>query len=696
MSGVQTIQRILHYYSAVPIWDYWRVVQDLPAYQRFYLPALWRQHNEHRIIFPELVFALDMLFMHGRQILPLAFSFLCYVLTFAILAANFCSDGRVAWTNKIIAICLAGVVVFWQGCASALASAFLLQWTLLQLCIACALTFLVSVKQTGQIKYLAYVIIAAVVATYSSGNGLFLWPLLVAGGLLLKIGRRQLGILAISGLVFGGAYFIGYRFTGSGNMENPLKHLLYFIQFSAAYLGMPFSESTNLYPELNVPVLGICIGLFNLISVLFFGVVAWRRGMLASRPGIVLFGTYAFTLCTVLITAVGRMYPADPTARAAVQPRYLTVPLMNWAATLFIYFWFAGLGRRSARLVPVIGAIFAMFLAIGLSQMQRWLGSESKAFAEYQLTALSLQDGLVDSNLLLKIFPSAEFVKVNLSRMQTNKLSIYYKWQGRWLGKDISTYSRILERRVPGAIHFTYPVTSGVEIAGWADESSLQRNYKWVVLTNEQGQIVGFGEKLPAGFPGTLPAWQMPPSLGWVGFVNLRVPAKMVSAYLVDDRRIGLFRVGDAIALPIARLASLQQSGPSLPGVTWSGDQSWATGRLPLVIPGDAPNGPIYSSWAGSDRNTGEWQSSVFAVPTNGCVILPVLHGPRVEGLSVTLADADSNEVLAAAPMEDDDTRWNFWRVPVPPSTHRLRMTAADKGLGWGEWVAIANPAECR
>jgi hypothetical protein len=64
--------------------------------------------------------------------------------------------------------------------------------------------------------------------------------------------------------------------------------------------------------------------------------------------------------------------------------------------------------------------------------------------------------------------------------------------------------------------------------------------------------------------------------------------------------------------------------------------------------------------------------------------------------LSVTLLDADSQQVLAAAPMEDDDTVWHFWRFAVPSSTRRLRIKAVDEGQGWGEWVALANPAECK
>jgi hypothetical protein len=249
--------------------------------------------------------------------------------------------------------------------------------------------------------------------------------------------------------------------------------------------------------------------------------------------------------------------------------------------------------------------------------------------------------------------------------------------------------------RVPGEITLTYPVDSGVEIAGWADMSGSNRSYRWVLLGNERAQIVGFGEKLPAAFPGTIRSSKTPPSLGWVGFVNLHYATEFVSAYLIDERRSGLIPIGSPTILPNTESASLQQMGVNVPGLTWSGDTNWAAGRLPLVTPGDKPNGAIYSSWYGSDRNTGELESSVFGRPDNNCLILPVLHGPRVPGLSVNLMDADSNQPIASAPMVDDDTVWNFWRVPIPTASRHLRLQAVDAGMGWGEWVAIANPAEC-
>lgn len=57
-----TVQRLMALYVPIPMGDYWRVPESLKAYQTLQLGVFWKQHNEHRIVFPEIFFALDMLF----------------------------------------------------------------------------------------------------------------------------------------------------------------------------------------------------------------------------------------------------------------------------------------------------------------------------------------------------------------------------------------------------------------------------------------------------------------------------------------------------------------------------------------------------------------------------------------------------------------------------------------------------------
>jgi hypothetical protein len=237
------------------------------------------------------------------------------------------------------------------------------------------------------------------------------------------------------------------------------------------------------------------------------------------------------------------------------------------------------------------------------------------------------------------------------------------------------------------------PVTEGVEVVGWADGSRSQR----MLFVNESGQIVGFGSKLLAGFPYDLQSPETPSSLGWVGFINLSFESKSFSTYLIDRRTGKIIPIGVSSAIPATTSVSLNDAGPSIAGLKWQMDRSWRLEGVPRGLEfGTNPPEPFYASWSGSDRNTGQISSSKFDAPANSCIILPVLHGPSVSGLSVEISDADTNSVLALAPMRDADIHWRFWRFPLSPAAKHLRITAEDHGQNWGQWLAIGQPSECR
>ena len=208
----ETVILIQHYYNRLPIWDYWRVPENLAKYQAFDFTILWKQHNEHRIIFPELVFALDMLLWHGSEILPIVVSVIAYVAIWVALSFVLFSTKRISWEAKILACLLGAIAMFWGGSVYVLAAPFLLQWPLMQLAVACSLVFLAYVDHDHRNRALLAPIVCAVVATYSSGNGMFVWPVLLGAGFVLRLSRRQMIILTVAAVASVGTYFVGYKF----------------------------------------------------------------------------------------------------------------------------------------------------------------------------------------------------------------------------------------------------------------------------------------------------------------------------------------------------------------------------------------------------------------------------------------------------------------------------------------------------
>ncbi len=269
----ETIHRLVRYYNPLPAWDYWRAAKFVSSYRSFDIRVLWQQHNEHRIVFPEIVFAADFLLLHGRQLLPLAVSFLCYFASWIVLAWAFWSERAISPLVRKTGILLAGIVIGWEGSAAVLASAFLLQWTLMQIAVLLSLAFLSRLREAGKKRYLVAVVVSAVVATYSSGNGMMLWPILLGAGVLLSLTRRHLITLSIAAVLSISIYFIKYNFTGHLTISNFFRQPLYSLEFVGSYLSMPFGGMKS-------PEFGACLGLVSLGIVVVLAVLSARMRLL--------------------------------------------------------------------------------------------------------------------------------------------------------------------------------------------------------------------------------------------------------------------------------------------------------------------------------------------------------------------------------------------------------------------------------
>lgn len=685
-SVYETVRFTLIYYVPVPIMDYWRVAEFLRDYQSMHVAVLWKQHNEHRILFPEIVFALDMLAAHGRFILPIALGFICYSVAWGILSFTVMGDLEIAFSDRLFAVLIAGVVAFWEGLALVLAQPFLLQWPLMQLGAVVSLFCLKKAADTSNSIYLGGAIAAAVLATYSSGNALLLWPLLLAIGAFIRLSRRSIAALAISGALFIGLYFVNYRFTQETNLRSLFLHPWYVFGFLGSYLSMPFGAE-------KPPSVSVAIGLTSLAVFGALLAVAKRFDVCRSSPAVVLGGFYLFTLLTVSITVSGRVDVNDPNFTAAKVTRYLTVPLLTWAALLLLCLWMSGRLKWRILTPRNLTVVFSLMLMLGFYKLKSWRQASAQDFADYQFAAMSLDLGLTDSQIDTRIFPSPEFVTGYLPGLKANHLAVFFRSRERWLGQSVERFGGVEDATATGEIVYTYPVEHGVEVVGWVDSVDGRDPRPRILLANESGKIVGFGWQPAAGFPADLHIFRTPDKQSWVGFINLRIPSRLISAYLVT--RSGLLPQNGVSTLPTFQLASRDQVGESIPDVRWRTDAIWED-RLPVKPQfGWQPSAPTYCSWSGHDENTGRAMAD-FSSPANGCVVLPILHGPSIGGASAELIDADSEKVLAEFPFRERDPLWTLWRVPVPSNAKRLRFLAVDNGKKGGQWLAVSAPLQCK
>jgi hypothetical protein len=464
---------------------------------------------------------------------------------------------------------------------------------------------------------------------------------------------------------------------------------MYAAEFVASYLGSPFSFVKSVR-------LGVCIAIISFLSMCITGLIARRKRALQSQTAAVLSGWYCFSLLTAILIASGRIDLIDPSLGNAKQSRYLLNPLLTWSAVLLGSAWACWQLTRRALAGYTITAIAAVLIFTGFHQLQPWLMQQDKPYINVQLAGLAVEMNIFDPGVMLNLFPwNPSYVEQCAPILRRDHLSLYYKGYGNWLGHGLNEFAKLVNAPVHGAITYTYRVLGGVEVGGWADDSQVFGAKHWILLSSDTGQIVGFGRRLPAGFPEALDNIATPLSLGWAGFVSLKYPVREIAAYVVTRR--GLVPLTRPMPAPQLAVASAQETGPPLPGIQWERDPSWTPGEPPPYVPyGSAPSGPIYNSWSGSDANTGRIWSSSFSAPSDGCLIVPVLQGYHSDGLSAEVIDADTNQVIASIPFQNAPKQWTFWRIPVPTQAKHLRIRAQDDGRNWGEWLALGTPASCR
>lgn len=546
-TGFHLIRKIFDFYTPLPMWDYWRVVEQFNDYRSFHLAAFWRQHNEHRILFPEIAFALDIVLLHGRMLLPIALSTLSYVGTWIVLSGTVISDASLGPFIRVAATLSSALVAFWEGAASVLAVPFLLQWTLMQLAAAVALVGASKLRNPHSRKHLAAVIAACVVASYSSGNGLLVWPLVIAIAIAVRARKQSIAALGVAAVVAIAVYFVHYRVADASKAGNLVRSPLYSIEYVASYLSMPFGA-------MHSPAFSVKTGVWLCLAVFVCAATAAATRRLFSQSTVVLLGYFCFTFLTAILTAGGRMDPADQQFTAAHAFRYLSVPQMNWSASILLVFSVLSGLSSIRRYLPLLAGTTLLVLWDVFPKLSPWLGGVTSYLAEQQVATLELESGLHDTRWMrAKLFPDPAFADAMLARLKEQKLSIYYGGPNRYLGHPLASIGPVRPARAPGMIVSVVPVESGFQLQGWADQAQGKVPAALLVFADESGEIIGFGRQFPAGLPPVLASPNIPSSLAWVGFVPQRVRSTFVSAYVqAPGTARALYPLGEPVSLPKA------------------------------------------------------------------------------------------------------------------------------------------------
>jgi hypothetical protein len=306
LAGVAYLWFVHHFGVSVVRTDEWTLVPMVGAMHagQLTLGMLWSQHQENRMLVPNLIQILLARATHFDMRAPMYLGAALLILTLVVLVAFYRGMGRWAyWAMVPVAVLLLSWVQVWNALFG-----FQMAWYLVLLCLAVVIACL---ARPGYVPY-ALALAAALVASYSSLQGLFLWPCGLA--MLLwwpSAGRRATGWVG-AGIVATTIYFYQYNFNTGGAplLSYVLDHHRAAVKYLLITIGtvMPGlrSAATAASPQGSLAATGVAGALILGLALVALVAIVWL-----GRPDPYLRGAFAlivFGLLFDLAVDLGRAF----------------------------------------------------------------------------------------------------------------------------------------------------------------------------------------------------------------------------------------------------------------------------------------------------------------------------------------------------------------------------------------------------
>jgi hypothetical protein len=385
---LSTVITVIRTYTPLPKWDYWAEIlwlKDLYA-GTWHFSDLWRQHNEHRILFPRLFFLTDLLLFKGTNVFLLAATLLlqagnAWIFVYELWGLEYLSRQiRATLMGITLALFFSGLHL--ENFTWSFQVSFILVQLAATTAIWCLAWYREDPHQTGR---LALALLSGVVATYSLASGLLIWPALLIVGVGLRIRLRPLLVLASSGVAIIALFLTGLGETpGSADATTALRHPVSLLRYACDNLALPVWALNHAAGE----AVGAAILALVIWQVCWF---LWRRPQVSRFFGLCL-GIAVFVTATAFLTSLGRSIAFPEQAF-----RYATPVSLLWVALICGAACHPRWGLRNSNLAApallgcVITTLVVVILPDHIQQIQRF----SNDYSIYQDTESAFASGIV-------------------------------------------------------------------------------------------------------------------------------------------------------------------------------------------------------------------------------------------------------------------------------------------------------------
>jgi len=225
---------VSHFGVNVPHWDDWTNVGQLDAYKhgQLTLSQLWSQHNENRMLIPNVIALLlvDLTHLNVKDEMYLGIALLVIGALSLIAAMTSLTKRRWLTYSPVLIVLLAPVQ--WESSLWG----FEFAWFLVTACFGGAIFFIC--RSRSQVN-LGLAMLLATVASFSSIQGLLVWP---AIAILIWGTNRSVYAKAtwiVAAVIVYALYFVDFKFdeTGGSGVSAVLSHPIPDFRFFLTALG---------------------------------------------------------------------------------------------------------------------------------------------------------------------------------------------------------------------------------------------------------------------------------------------------------------------------------------------------------------------------------------------------------------------------------------------------------------------------
>jgi hypothetical protein len=567
---ISTLIIVHNGYSPLPYSDGWNLWRSRLFHGNF-TAFLFNQHVEHRIAVPRLFFLIDIFVFHARNLFPLVCSLLAQAATGVWLYKMTRRTGAFSRGSLVLLGCAICSALFSAQQFPNLVLPFQIATTMLYCAFCGSILALLQVsegREEGGRRELWFAVccVSALVATYSSANGLFSWPILLLLALWLRLPLRFRLALTVNMVLATGSYLRGYYTPpGFGKPFEELAHHFTGVFLRAAmFLGSPsraihavIAGTFGPLPDGSRTALGAACGFAGMAAALWALLVLWRHRERFTKGHAALVHVVLFVVLSAGLVGIGRA----TTVFDVMTERYQTHALVFWLA-LGAFYWAWAERRLTALTVAQRRMAFSAIVlcsCLTLAFRQPFWIQYSKDFAgSLGRAEAAIVSDVYDPPVWQWSFPpSGPVIFGAAGYLRQNGLSVFTEAWTAWAGQPVKSLFSVDHGKVClGSLDSATPVSSsfrpGWLVAGWAWDSLHQSGPETVILVDPAQRIAGVARNIleRPDIRTVIPEVQSA-HVGWRGYVAGREPTTL-AAYLLERDGHSLCGIGRPLTLPPA------------------------------------------------------------------------------------------------------------------------------------------------